>query len=255
MKTEAQTLDRDRFTRVSHAIMARMLSSGSGSNESQSPEFEAPEVTHSRARGVYSLPNRHISIEVQEHDNEATSDYDEPKTVGISQPSLGIDSLFQRKWTRNEVGKAALRVIFFLPWCIAVGGTIILCPSKLDGITFCTGYLEPLSGIHRFAHWADRTFEHVVIFFTFLGFLVWLNPTTGVLAGCSVGAFGLNAWYDFRLDPSIPLGEDDKQSVYLSITKFWLTDEFLNLRREGKGFLLDEKPSGKSASAGDSEDE
>jgi hypothetical protein len=54
-----------------------------------------------------------------------------------------------------------------------------------------------------------------------------------------VGALAVNAWHDFRLDPTVPLGEDDKQSVYLSITKFWLTDNFLNLRREKNGYVLD----------------
>jgi len=149
------------------------------------------------------------------------------------------------------VCKAILRVSFFLPWCIAVGGSIVLCPDKLDTITFHTGYLEPLSGIHRFAHWVDRAFEHIVIFFTFLGFLAWLNPMTGVLTGCAMVALALNAWYDFRLDPNVPLGKDDRQSIYLSITRFWLTDKFLNLRREDKEFVLDEMPGGADDSEGE----
>ncbi|KAJ3568049.1 hypothetical protein NP233_g5962 [Leucocoprinus birnbaumii] len=239
LKGVALVVNGEKFTRVPPALMARMKSSASISNLSQSPEFEAPEVTHNRAGGVYSLPNRHISIEIQEHNTEGTSDSLGPG--GANQSSMGIDSLFNRNWSREDVIKAALRMVLFLPWCIAVGGSIVLCPSKLDTITFRTGYLEPLFGIHRFAHWADRTFEHIVIFITFIGFLAWLSPVIGVLAGCAVGALALNTWSGFRVDPNVPLGEDDKQSVYLSITKFWLADEFLNLRREDKGFLLDDR--------------
>lgn len=74
---------------------------------------------------------------------------------------------------------------------------------------------------------------------------------TGVLAGCAMAALALNAWYDFRLDPNVPLGKDDRQSIYLSITRFWLTDEFLNLRREDKGFVLDERPGRADDSEGE----
>ncbi|KAL9710755.1 hypothetical protein Ac2012v2_006291 [Leucoagaricus gongylophorus] len=231
--------------------MTRAMSLGSMSSLSQSPEFETPEVMHRRARGVYTLPNRHISIEINEQHSRETVGYNNSEREDIRQPCKGIDTLFSKKWTRNEVCKAVLRFSFFLPWCIAVGGSIVLCPDKLDTITFRTGYLEPLFGIHRFAHWADRAFEHIVIFLTFLGFLGWLNPLTGVLTGCAVAALALNAWCDFRLDPKVPLGKDDRQSIYLSVTRFWLTDEFLNLRREDKGFMLDER----SGPTGNSEDE
>jgi len=182
---------------------------------------------------------------------QETVGYNNSEREDIRQPCKSINTLFSKKWTRNEVCKAVLRFSFFLPWCIAVGGSIVLCPDKLDTITFRTGYLEPLFGIHRFAHWADRAFEHIVIFLTFLGFLGWLNPLTGVLTGCAVAALALNAWCDFRLDPKVPLGKDDRQSIYLSVTRFWLTDEFLNLRREDKGFVLDER----SGPTGNSEDE
>jgi hypothetical protein len=158
----------------------------------------------------------------------------------------------------EEIGKGALRVLFFLPWCIGVGGSIVLCPSELDTITFQTGYLEPLFGIYRFAHWADHTFEHIVIFATFLGFIAWFSPALGVMLGCAVVALAVNAWSDFELDPSVPLGGDDRQSVYLSVTKFWLTDEFLNLRRVNKGFVLEDErsPRGKNLEEmGDSEEE
>ncbi|KAF9439468.1 hypothetical protein P691DRAFT_780245, partial [Macrolepiota fuliginosa MF-IS2] len=42
-------------------VVTRMMSSGSGSSVLQSPECEDPEVTYAKAKGMYSMPNRHIS--------------------------------------------------------------------------------------------------------------------------------------------------------------------------------------------------
>lgn len=170
------------------------------------------------------------------------SNDDEFRVEDYIEPSLGLlRVLADRKWTMNIVVTDILRTVLFLPWCIAVGGSIVLFPKGLDMITFRSGYLEPLSGIYRFAHWVDHAFEHVMIFVAFTGFIFWWSPAVGFVVGCAVVAIGVHAWYDFRLDPSVPLGEDDRQSVYLSLTKFWMTDEFLNLRRVKGGFLLDDQ--------------
>lgn len=210
---------------------------------------------------MYTLPNRHISIEMRK-DEVCTSvaslspeaglircvqaskysDDDDFRVEDYTEPSLGLLwMLLDRKWTMNVVVMSILRMLLFLPWCIAVGGSIVLCPKGLDIITFHSGYLEPLSGIYRFAHWADHAFEHIVIFVCFTGFVFWLSPAFGFIVGCGMGAMVVNAWYDFRVDPGVPLGEDDRQSVYLGLTRFWMTDEFLNLRRVEGGFLLDDR--------------
>lgn len=209
---------------------------------------------------MYNMPNRHISIEIQEEKDEVSfpcfigvyvdlrhtknaSNHGDFRIEDFIEPSTGLETFFNRKWTLGMLGKTVLRALLFLPWCIAVGGSIVLCPKGLDVITFHSGYLEPLFGIYRFAHWADHAFEHLVIFASFLGLLFWFVPAFGILVACAMGALSIGAWYDFRLDPSIPLGEDDRQSVYLSLTRFWMADEFLNLRRVKEGFVWDDRPS------------
>lgn len=212
---------------------------------------------------MYTLPNRHISIEMHKDDSEVIVTSSSSKDIAclircvqVSKYRDDVDfwvedytelsqgllrTLLDRQWTMNMVGTSILRMLLFLPWCIAVGGSIILFPNGLDIITFRSGFLDPLSGIYRFAHWVDHAFEHIIIFVSFAGLVCWLNPAFGCVAGCAMGAMVFNAWHDFRLDPTVPLGEDDRQSVYLSVTRFWMSDDFLNLRRMKGGFLLDEQ--------------
>ncbi|KAG2143732.1 hypothetical protein DEU56DRAFT_792453, partial [Suillus clintonianus] len=92
-----------------------------------------------------------------------------------------------------------LRVALFVPWCAAVGGALLLFPQKLEVVVFRPGYLESLQGIRRFAHWAECAFHHVMIFLALVVALAWF----------------MYVWTGFRVDSNMPLGCDDRQSLYL----------------------------------------
>jgi hypothetical protein len=133
-----------------------------------------------------------------------------------------------------------LRIVFFLPWCVAVGGTIVTCPNHLELIAFGPGYLNsPPKGIHRFAHWADTGMHHVWIFLGFLASIWWIYPTLGWMLIGGVVAQTANAWHDFEVDRSVPLGEDDRQTMYLIATQYGIPDELMGIRKTDKGYLVE----------------
>jgi hypothetical protein len=121
----------------------------------------------------------------------------------------------------RDVATTALiaRILLFLPWCIAVGGCIVLLPSQLDLVAFQSGYLSGPAGtgIRRFAYWADSAMQHVFIFLSFvLSFAWWCcGGMRAVAVVALMVAAGLAyAWSDFRVDETIPLGVDDRQTMF-----------------------------------------
>lgn len=48
------------------------------------------------------------------------------------------------------------------------------------------------------------------------------------------------AWHTFLLDRNIPLGEDDRQTVYLLATSTWLKDTTINIRKIGDSYYAAE---------------
>ena len=117
-----------------------------------------------------------------------------------------------------------LRVLFFLPWCAAVGGALLLFPGYVESVAFRPGYLESPKGIRRFAHWAECGQQHVTIFFACLVAAVWYNFAVGLSLTSIVMSRFVFVWHDFNLDKSIPLGEDDQQSLYLLVMGLASTD-------------------------------
>jgi hypothetical protein len=132
-----------------------------------------------------------------------------------------------------------LRIVFFLPWCVAVGGTIIMYPQHLEFIAFKPGYINSPKGIHRFAHWADTGMHHVWIFLGFLASIWWIYPTLGWMLIGGVVAQMANAWHDFVVDRTVPLGEDDRQTMYLVATQYGIPDELMGIRKTDKGYLVE----------------
>jgi hypothetical protein len=108
-----------------------------------------------------------------------------------------------------------LKVLLFIPWCLAVGGAILLVPEHMGMITFAPGYVPMRKGVRRLAHWAELGPQHVGIFVCSLGSLLFhmrdAQLTMAVFALLAAGMF--RAWGGFRVDRTIPLGEDDMQSV------------------------------------------
>lgn len=145
----------------------------------------------------------------------------------------------------------AIRLICFPPWCVAVGGALLFSPEHLEPLAFRTGYLGALYGIRRYAHWAEYGFQHIVAFLTFLGFITWLMPTVGLLCIGGLMAQFCWAWHTFLLDRNIPLGEDDRQTVYLLATSTWLKDTTVHIRKIGDSFYSTERGERDTIRAGD----
>jgi hypothetical protein len=134
-----------------------------------------------------------------------------------------------------------LRVIFFVPWCVAVGGTIVMYPQHLDRVAFSplAGYITPPpTGIRRFAHWADTAMQHVWIFLGSLASVMWVYPMLGWMLVGGVAAQSVNAWWDFRVDRSVELGADDRQTMYLVLREYGCPDELMGIGRKGSGYVV-----------------
>jgi hypothetical protein len=133
------------------------------------------------------------------------------------------------------------RIVIFLPWCVAVGGMIVMYPEYLESIAFSplAGFITPVpKGIRRFAHWGETAFQHVWIFLGFLACVMWLNPMVGWMLVGGVAAQGVNAWWDFKVDRNVRLGEDDRQTIYLVLWGYGCADEYLEIGKKGEGYVL-----------------
>jgi hypothetical protein len=133
--------------------------------------------------------------------------------------------------TISKIFYLAIQILCFLPWCIAVGGSLFLFPDHLEYLAFQTGYLTSPTGIRRYSHWAEYGLQHIVIFGTFLGLFVFLFPTTGFLLIGGLLAQFYHVWKYFSLDRTVPLGSDDLQTVYLLATTHWLNGTFVDIKK------------------------
>lgn len=120
--------------------------------------------------------------------------------------------------TLSVIGIHILRILLFVPWCAAVGGALLLFPSHVETVAFRPGYLPSPKGIRRFAHWAECGQQHVAIFLACLVVVVWYNRPLGLSVASVVATRFAVVWSAFEVDWSIPLGEDDQQSLYLVMT-------------------------------------
>lgn len=123
----------------------------------------------------------------------------------------------------------AARMLFFLPWCVGVGAAIVLSPDHLHEVAFGYGYIEPPAGIRRFAHWAEYGWQHVAIFLGLLLCMVWASPSTGLLVCLGLLALSRYTWSSFVVDPTKPLGQDDRQTIYLLATSTWMTGDAIDI--------------------------
>jgi hypothetical protein len=140
--------------------------------------------------------------------------------------------------TFRAIVSIGLRLVCFLPWCAAVGGALILSPEHLEFVAFHPGYIESLSGIRRYAYWAEYGYQHIVIFLGVLAIFTWFHPNIGfVVLGGLLAQFCM-AWHRFLPDPNTPLGDDDQQSVFLLATTSWLNDTPIGIRKIGEFYYL-----------------
>ncbi|KAF8332450.1 hypothetical protein F5887DRAFT_996869 [Amanita rubescens] len=209
------------------------------------------EDTLVRKKSIYNLPNSPIGVQARHFrrsasESSSVSDpMDDTRDACISEDNgthmLLVDSSATEECTPGDdfafadedllwflrpehfssldITASITRVICFIPWCICVGGTMLLWPDKLEQVAFEAGYMDSTQGIRRFAHWADVGHQFVMIFLAFLATALWALPVT-VGATLFVGLatrFGY-VWRGFPVDHSMPLGNDDRQSLYLLAT-------------------------------------
>ncbi|KAI0368026.1 hypothetical protein BV20DRAFT_1054409 [Pilatotrama ljubarskyi] len=114
-------------------------------------------------------------------------------------------------------------VLLFFPWCIAVGGAILLMPADAGHLAFRRGFngrKTPVVGRRRFAYWAANAYEHVFVFLAFCALFYAHHPTVlrlWILGGCAMRFVWV--WQRYT-PPPLPglvkrLGEDDQESLWL----------------------------------------
>lgn len=143
----------------------------------------------------------------------------------------------------------AARILTFVPWCILVGGIILLAPRSLSRLVATapgTSAIRPSHaltptlpppGPRRFAYWAECASLHVGIFLGFICCGVWLCSRTtsgGQAVGTCVFAGMLARWAFVWMSgfvvgepgkrKQIRLGEDDAESVWLALTGKYLAN-------------------------------
>ena len=133
--------------------------------------------------------------------------------------------------TISKLVRLVILIVCFLPWCIAVGGALVLFPDHLEYLAFQTGYVTLPAGIRRFSHWAEYGMQHIVIFSAFLGLFVFVFRTTGFLLIGGLLAQFCHVWNRFSLDRTVPLGTDDLQTIYLLATTHWLNGTSLKIKK------------------------
>ncbi|PFH45984.1 hypothetical protein AMATHDRAFT_121884, partial [Amanita thiersii Skay4041] len=138
------------------------------------------------------------------------------------------------------IATSIIKILLFVPWCITVGGTILMWPNQLEWIAFQTGYIDSPEGIHRFAHWAEIGHHYVMIFLAFLACLLWtLPPLARVTLVIGLLSRFAHVWHEFQVDWSLPLGLHDKQSIYLLATSGGCgLSERLSIQKTEAGFVV-----------------
>ncbi|KAG7098053.1 hypothetical protein E1B28_000027 [Marasmius oreades] len=143
------------------------------------------------------------------------------------------------------------QILCFLPWCIAVGCALLVFPKHLEQLVFSSGYYfssnsiaggtslpPPPRGIHRFAHLAEFTVPHVMAFLGFLLVSIWWNPPLGSGLATLALSQGVLSWQDFREDFGVPLGEDDRMSVYWVLKRYAFGEECWGMRKGDDGYFM-----------------
>jgi hypothetical protein len=120
---------------------------------------------------------------------------------------------------------ACLRFAFLailLPvYSVLVGACILLAPCHIDIVAFGHGlyFARPPRGIARFSHWAYCAWPHIFTFLASVICLIRWKFYLGIAFAAFVVVGFIFSWSDFKVDKNIPLGADDRQSVFLAVTE------------------------------------
>jgi hypothetical protein len=168
-----------------------------------------------------------------------------PKQPSPTCDDLDLDFDFNpnRNISISDMPTTIAKIVFFLPWTVLVGASILLFPHQMGKLAFSTGFVSAPPGIRRFGHWADTAVPHVMTFLAsilVLGYWV-ISPALGIAVCAGVVGGTFFAWQGFTLDLGKELGEDDMQSVWLVVVKNCFEDEGLGMRKTSKGYHFEAK--------------
>ncbi|KAL0575724.1 hypothetical protein V5O48_006237 [Marasmius crinis-equi] len=258
---------------IEHPVDLKQPSSATPAIEpSNSVASSSPEIdfnSHQRASSLYSLPNVPICI------SPAISQNNQLSRSMSTLSSTSLDGLMIKLKTPEKAegntehelsevssedkspGKSSMdsgslidpttllmpaQILCFLPWSIAVGCALILFPKHLEHVVFSSGYYYANApsprGIHRFAHLAEYAIPHMTIFLAFLVLSTWFNMPLGLGLVTLTFSQGIMSWQDFQEDLSIPLGEDDRMSVYWVLKRYAVGEGCWGLRKADDGYFI-----------------
>ncbi|KAF7340773.1 Protoporphyrinogen oxidase [Mycena sanguinolenta] len=160
-----------------------------------------------------------------------------------------------------------LQLVLFPAWCVLVGASIFLCPTRLNAIAFpasatrantgtalyltqtllvcCLPFSAPPSPIRSFAHWATVAHLHVGIFLAALGGVTYLYPPLGALLTAACAGQIVHAWGDFYPveDGDAELGGDVRQMLYrVLLTPGCGFEDGATVNRVGEKYFLIRAP-------------
>lgn len=229
-KDDIETIPSD--ARFADGLNISILPASTQNIPSGSDHEQANSISTTAVKSTSEKPIENDTIEIIEKDDSLIAD---------STEFLSVEALAPRfpDFSPNTVPSALLKTLLFLPWCVLVGATILLSPQHLEYAAFFPGYIASPSpqGIRRFAHWAEVAFPHVMIFFAFIVCIGTQHLLLGItLAALTVGQ-SVIAWHDFRYDSEIPVGDDDRQSLYLIAVTIRCSKSF-TLKQSPQGYLV-----------------
>ncbi len=149
--------------------------------------------------------------------------------LGSPAPALSGDTDAQN--SRDAFIQSAVRSVVFVPWCVLIGGAILLSPGHLPRLASPSCIFTPpipRPGIKRFAYWAECAFYHVFIFLAFVVAILAYATPIGLFLTFVTVVGSIWRWYGFKMDDEthgVRLGEDDWQSCYLVATKIYMKEE------------------------------
>ncbi|KAF7979955.1 hypothetical protein HWV62_40398 [Athelia sp. TMB] len=135
--------------------------------------------------------------------------------------------------------KPTLRIIGAPIWVFFTGCAFLLFPQYIDMLVFRSGYASAEIGIQRIKVLADLSaaaqlflFTVVLVMYSLRMYFYFVIAIAGVL----IGQFAMT-WRQFQFSQTIPLGENDHQTIYRIFAKKDLGITQETLVRSGNGSL------------------